>query len=1162
MPLRGRSLVVVDGADGGGAAEEAVVAERASARRCASCVRVAIWRERESREGAVVAEMMESCVSRRESEARTGLGGGALVLLVEDGVSGDVVGIPRADSRDARRDSRDAALWSGWSVSEGRGGFGVTSNALLKSLFVFGRLRAIFLIAETPTCKLLAAIFSTPSPRRDAIASDKLACSVDLRGSVREGYQWTRLRSCGVQIMMAVIYPPPVAQRGSLSPDQAPAFRLPETPPHTSPLQHPPTSTSTKPRLNNHTTAMKKFMGKKDKGSDDVVDDSNRSRLFGKSKNKGPAMASDNPYAQAPIPQADPYARAGPIPSVSSYAPSTVSYASSSASKPPPSYTSGYSGMTDDSVRRDKSPVPLGGYGGAPRSGYGPGAGGMSGYGQDQYSRASESSGGLAPPQRAGGYGGLGRSNSRETMQTDAGRDQLFGDARERAQKKQDHTLPLGEGQYGNTEEPSNYGAGDPGDMYNRYQDRQLTAEEEEEEDVAATKEQIRFIKQQDVASTRNALRIAQQAEETGRATLQRLGEQGERIHNTENNLDLASNQNRLAEDKARELKHLNRSMFAVKVDNPFTKSSRKKDRDQQIMDKHYSEREQRQATRREAYQSAARKDETGRELAKGSSGIPVKKNLAERSKYQFEADSEDEAMEEEIENNLDLMVGAASRLHMVGQAMGREVDEQNKHIDRIVGKSMHGPWHVKAHLLYLGPFAARTFFAAYGGTNSASSFKFGVRSVEEKPTFASVRMLRKLIYGMASSPKRVPIPKNGVDYRNTVVLAPMVRSGELPSRLMALKYGADLVWGPETIDRAIIGATLRQNPRANTLEWIRYPNKGQKDPSHNETDRASVIFRIAPEQEKSKLIYQVGTASPELAVQAALQVAPYVAGVDVNSGCPKPFSTSGGMGAALLSTPDLLCEILERLVKEIGEKYEIGISVKIRLLKTEAETRTLVERLVKTGITGLTIHCRTRSMRKTEKAIRDQLCMVAEVCREAGVACVMNGDVDDRAHAEQLMREYGVDGAMIATAAEKNPSVFREQGLGGPAPWEEVLFEYMRAAIKVENRWGNTKFLLAQMLPGKIQTTKNLSKMKNYEHVCRTFELDDLLEDAIRVDALLNLTNHETKGERAKRKGGENQPPALQSDAKRQRQKEPSKTDFEGDQAAQQILSTAAVAV
>jgi len=54
--------------------------------------------------------------------------------------------------------------------------------------------------------------------------------------------------------------------------------------------------------------------------------------------------------------------------------------------------------------------------------------------------------------------------------------------------------------------------------------------------------------------------------------------------------------------------------------------------------------------------------------------------------------------------------------------------------------------------------------------------------------------------------PKRVPIPKNGVDYRGAVVLAPMVRSGELPSRLMALKYGADLVWGRVASERLLRG--------------------------------------------------------------------------------------------------------------------------------------------------------------------------------------------------------------------------------------------------------------------------------------------------------------------------------------------------------------------
>ena len=60
---------------------------------------------------------------------------------------------------------------------------------------------------------------------------------------------------------------------------------------------------------------------------------------------------------------------------------------------------------------------------------------------------------------------------------------------------------------------------------------------------------------------------------------------------------------------------------------------------------------------------------------------------MAERSKYQFEADSEDEEMENEIDGNLDLLHGAAGRLKQLGVAMGEEVDAQNRHIDRIGGK-------------------------------------------------------------------------------------------------------------------------------------------------------------------------------------------------------------------------------------------------------------------------------------------------------------------------------------------------------------------------------------------------------------------------------------------------------------------------------------------
>ncbi|EXJ56677.1 tRNA-dihydrouridine synthase 2 [Cladophialophora yegresii CBS 114405] len=343
-----------------------------------------------------------------------------------------------------------------------------------------------------------------------------------------------------------------------------------------------------------------------------------------------------------------------------------------------------------------------------------------------------------------------------------------------------------------------------------------------------------------------------------------------------------------------------------------------------------------------------------------------------------------------------------------------------------------------------------------------------------------------------------LPIPKRGVDYRGKVVLAPMVRSGELPSRLLALKYGADLVWGPETVDRSMIGTTQQINPRTGCIEWSRTSNNNQ----------TNVIYRIDPARESEKLIYQIGTASPDYAVQAASLVAPYVCGIDVNAGCPKPFSTSGGMGAALLRTPELLCNILTALVTNVGTKHQIGISVKIRLLETPELTSELVNKLCKTGITGLTIHCRTTPMRPRERAIRDQLRMIGDICRSHGVACLMNGDVTSREQGLALAKEYGIDGAMIATAAEANSSVFRTKEQGGLLPWKQVVEDYIGLAMSVENRFGNTKFLLSQLMPGRDAAYQPVQKSRSYAEAISLLGMADpnIIEKAKEVDHVLNL--------------------------------------------------------
>ncbi|RVX72498.1 hypothetical protein B0A52_03688 [Exophiala mesophila] len=429
---------------------------------------------------------------------------------------------------------------------------------------------------------------------------------------------------------------------------------------------------------------MGKFSFKK---GDDDDNESGRRALFGsRSKDKSPAPQSQNPYAQNPYAQtaipADPYTKAklnagvmppperGPSPG-----PAQAGYGGGRA--PQGGYPGGLPGPGQ------QRPGMGGGagdnkYGGggysSERFGNQNGYGG-SGTGSNPYAGVQQTSG----TSRQGGYGGLGGSS----IDNDDNRDALFGGARERVEKQQQATQASGPPGY--QYQPDNEGADR---SYGAYGDRQLTAEEEEEEDIQATKQEIKFMKQQDVASTRNALRIAAQAEESGRNTLARLGAQGERMHNTDRNLDIGNNHINVAEDKTKELKTLNRSMFAVHVNNPFTAKDRKARRDEEIMDRHHTERMHREATREAAFKTSQRMNQNFKGLDDVSSQPKQKSSLAERAKYQFEADSEDDAMENEIDRNLDDLSGAAKRLNLLARATGEEVEQQNQLIQRIAEKS------------------------------------------------------------------------------------------------------------------------------------------------------------------------------------------------------------------------------------------------------------------------------------------------------------------------------------------------------------------------------------------------------------------------------------------------------------------------------------------
>lgn len=208
-----------------------------------------------------------------------------------------------------------------------------------------------------------------------------------------------------------------------------------------------------------------------------------------------------------------------------------------------------------------------------------------------------------------------------------------------------------------------------------------------EDEEVEAIKQDIKFVKQESVQSTRNTLRMAQEADASGTNTLGMLGSQLERLYNAEQNLLLAETQTQIADEKVKELKRLNRSIFIPANGNPFNKKSRLRQQEEKIKNQKLQEKYIRENNRQEMFASEQRIKQG---ITNNSTNNDVynkyqdEKNLSAAKRYQFENDSEDDDMEKEIALNLNQIDQYAKKLKGLVNTMGTEVDNQNTRLKKI----------------------------------------------------------------------------------------------------------------------------------------------------------------------------------------------------------------------------------------------------------------------------------------------------------------------------------------------------------------------------------------------------------------------------------------------------------------------------------------------
>ncbi|KAL7613611.1 hypothetical protein Lser_V15G07381 [Lactuca serriola] len=278
------------------------------------------------------------------------------------------------------------------------------------------------------------------------------------------------------------------------------------------------------------------------------------------------------------------------------------------------------------------------------------------------------------------------------------------------------------------------------------------------------------------------------------------------------------------------------------------------------------------------------------------------------------------------------------------------------------------------------------------------------------------------------------------MEYRNKLVLAPMVRVGTLPFRLLAAQYGADITYGEEIIDHKLLKCERCINDVIGSTDIV---EKGTKN----------VVFRTC-EQERNQVVFQMGTSDAVRALKAAELVCKDVAAIDVNMGCPKAFSISGGMGAALLTKPDLIHDILTMLKRNLC----IPVTCKIRLLNSTQDTVELARRIEKTGVSAVAVHGRKVSDRPRDPANWSE---IAHVVDALSIPVIANGDVFQYQDFHNIRAVTGASSVMVARGALWNASIFSPQ----ETPFEEVKREYVRKSILWDHDIKSTKFTLKEMI-------------------------------------------------------------------------------------------------
>ncbi len=183
---------------------------------------------------------------------------------------------------------------------------------------------------------------------------------------------------------------------------------------------------------------------------------------------------------------------------------------------------------------------------------------------------------------------------------------------------------------------------------------------------------------------------------------------------------------------------------------------------------------------------------------------------------------------------------------------------------------------------------------------------------------------------------------------------------------------------------------------------------------------------RLLKTDDEHPIVAQIWGGDPDAMARLAIHCKTLgFDGIDINMGCPAKTAIKSG-GASLIRQPELAISAIQA-AKTAG----LPVSVKTRLGYTSTdEWREWLPILLGQDIAALTVHLRTKKEMSRVPA-HYELIPEIKLLRDTiapQTLLIINGDIRNHTHGEQLAEAYDIDGLMIGRGVFTDPFCFRKE--------------------------------------------------------------------------------------------------------------------------------------